>query len=145
MSTSEDHIKELHEQIIISHNENSCDIEHPVFGGSLTVYRPQRDWLASPEKSIGPAIRPGYINASSWNTAGLSPKKASDVHDSMLVLLGIWEIAIEVLNRYNSVLADWEPLPNPIRENEDNKKWRWHYHQKVTEQAAAKKGKRKKA
>lgn len=114
-SLAELEMRELYQQIDIREGSRSCEIRHPVYGGNLTVYRPERDRLV-PEGE--PQIRPGYINASSWNTGGLSPKEIKHVRASMLVQIRMWDIALDRLNEYNAVLQAWEDIPNPFEDAE---------------------------
>jgi hypothetical protein len=105
-------MRELYEQITVRENSGCIEIKHPLCG-HLTVYRPRRDDLAS-NRSDAPVILPGYINASSWQTAGLSPKTAKEVYTGMMLYLRIMDIAVESLDKYNSILTDWPEFTNPF-------------------------------
>ena len=115
---SELEMRELYEQITVIEQSGSCRISHPVYGGHLTVYRPERDNLASLSGDHKPVIRPGYINGSSWCTGGISPKEIKHVRAAMLIYLRIMDIALEKLNHYNSVLAEWQEIHNPFDDAE---------------------------
>jgi len=113
--------QEIYDGIQVNEAINSCEISHKNFGGSMTIYRPQREHFHSGE---GVRINPGYINASSWGICGSHDKSAEQIRLYMLCLLRMWEIAIGCLNKYNEVLPDWQPIENPFREARDYKK---HY------------------
>lgn len=104
-------IREIYKQIVVTEGSRSVTIKHD-YAGHITVYRPERDHFAD-SKPGGAVITPGYINASSWVTGGISPKNLKDVHTAMLVQLRIIDMALDKLNEYNSVLPEWEPIHNP--------------------------------
>lgn len=142
---SELELRELYEQITIRENEGCSEIKHPLCG-HLTVYRPRRDDLASHRSDGSPVIMPGYINASSWQTAGLSPKTAKEVYGAMMVYLRILDIATDKLNRYNAVLADWPEFSSPF-DDADRLKQARHVIENLNEEIEGlkKKGKKRKA
>lgn len=110
-------MRELYEKINIRETSNTVEIRHPIYGGSITVYRPERERFQpvgdpfAPPKAI---IKPGYINASSWNTGGLGPKEVFPVREALLIQLRMIAIAVDKLNEYNLVLPDWIPIDNPF-------------------------------
>lgn len=98
-------------EIEISEHTFTAEIRSKSYGGSITVYRPRRDEFPSGQR--GPAIEPGYINASSWGMCGIgADTPVGDVQRACRVWRRMQEVAYQLLNRYNEVLLDWEPIPD---------------------------------
>lgn len=134
--------QEVYDGIQVSEGRNSCQISHKNFGGSITIYRPQREHFNSGEDV---RISPGYINASSWGMCGSHDESAETVRFSMLASLRVWEMAIIRLNEYNEVLTDWQPIGNPFREARDYKQQYESARDELRKIAEAKNAKKKKA
>jgi hypothetical protein len=134
--------QEVCDGIEIIDGRKSCEIRHKVYSGSITVYRPEREYFHSGD---GVKINPGYINASSWGMSGSHDESAENIRFYMLARFRMWEIAVNCLNDYNEVLADWQPLSNPFREARDYKTQYESARNELRQIAEAKEAKKKKA
>jgi hypothetical protein len=100
------------EAITIREATGSIDIGHRELGGTIHVYRPERDRFGD-----GTVIKPGWINASSWSAGtGRRDMTVEDVHIEMMIRLRMMDIALDRLNAYNSVLLDWTDISSPFED-----------------------------
>lgn len=134
--------QDIYDGIQVHESRNSCKINNKNFGGSITIYRPQREHFHDGD---GVRVNPGYINASAWGMSGSHDESAERVRFSMLSNFRIWEMAIVRLNDYNEVLTDWQPIPNPFREARDYQKQYESARDELRKIAEAKEAKKKKA
>jgi uncharacterized small protein (DUF1192 family) len=117
--------------ITVTVRDSSAEVSDAWFGGSITVYRPSREYNFNyREGSSDPEyiIAPGYMNASSWS-AGHSNAMSRTVRSVQRELQNrhrMLAIATELLNQYNAVILEWERVENPYFEingvREENKR-----------------------
>lgn len=104
---------ELHE------SDRSCEIRDERFGGSITVYRPERNLFGSRDDF---KLKPGYIGASSWGVGNGSGYTSQLIAEELQIRLRMMAVAIYKLNLYNEVVPGWVGVENPIHEHPELKR-----------------------
>ena len=112
-------VEAAYKEITVNLSVKAVEIKHPRYG-SISVYRPQRESRFDSERGDAVHIKPGHINASSWNI-GYFEKDATaqDIHLGMLIALRVWSITLRYLNEFNEVLPDWEPVRHVFYDAEE--------------------------
>lgn len=102
----------VYESIFQEMRDDRTEIRDEIFGGTITVYRPHREYYCRDEK---PIIRSGYINASSWEAGNSRTEDPNHARQEMMHRMRMMEIALELINRYNEVLPDWQMVEDPFQ------------------------------